>query len=210
MTEFKLWCIYIVGGFLCGSIMFCKIIPQIFKKIDVCAVSDDGNPGAANVFTACGVWLGLLCLALDMLKGFLPVFLALRHLNVTLLPFAAVIVAPALGHALGIFNHFHGGKCIATIFGETLALLPVTVVVILLAALYILFSAIVKIRPIRRCSLVTFIVFGILGALSALYHGMLPIAIGIAAISALAVYKHLPPRKFPEPTAQASDEYRNA
>ena len=65
--------ICVIGGFLLGSVQFCRIIPHAIKKVDVCALSDDGNPGAANAFKFCGILIGSVCLALDILKGFAPV-----------------------------------------------------------------------------------------------------------------------------------------
>ena len=123
-NEIFLWCALIIGGFLCGSIMFSRLLPLLIAGKDVSAESSDRNPGAANAFSACGVAIGMLCLLLDMLKGFLPVLLGRLLLNTNDLLFAAVIVAPVLGHAIAPLNRFHGGKCIATAFGVTIALMP--------------------------------------------------------------------------------------
>ena len=60
MNEGVLWLVCIVGGFCMGSIMFGRIIPKVFFNMDICAVSDDHNPGTANVFVNCGVGWGLL------------------------------------------------------------------------------------------------------------------------------------------------------
>ena len=49
------WTLHIVAGYLLGSIMFCRWIPKLVLHKDVCALSDDHNPGAANVFQHCGV-----------------------------------------------------------------------------------------------------------------------------------------------------------
>lgn len=49
------WTLHIVAGYLMGSIMFCRWIPRRMLHKDVCALSDDHNPGAANVFQYCGV-----------------------------------------------------------------------------------------------------------------------------------------------------------
>ena len=140
---------YIAVGFLLGSVMFSRILPRAFLKKDVCALSGDKNPGAANVFVHCGIPMGLLCLALDMAKGFAPVFLASRTTDVQSMLFACIIVAPVLGHALAVFDDFRGGKCIATIFGVLIALLPLTPAGLLLAGLYILFAGVLRIKPNR-------------------------------------------------------------
>ena len=62
--------------------------------------------------------------ALDMLKAYLPVSLAAQHLDTQSVWFALALAAPVLGHAVGVFNGFHGGKCIASAFGAMLALAP--------------------------------------------------------------------------------------
>ena len=132
----------ILNGFLLGSILFSQLIPQICLHKDICAISDDHNPGAINVFVSCGIFWGMLCLCLDIAKGFLPVFLGVRILKTERLFFAAVIAAPVLGHAIAPFNHFHGGKCISTAFGALLGLYPLTKIVFLLAGIYIALSTI--------------------------------------------------------------------
>ncbi len=152
-----IWLALILGGFMLGSVMFSRILPRLIKgKEDVTKLSDDGNPGAANVFSTCGIVLGMLCLLLDMGKGFAPVLLAQHLVDIHSMRFSAVLIAPVLGHALAPLNHFRGGKCIATAFGVTLALLPTTCIVLVLAGLYIAFSTVLKISPNRIRSIVTF------------------------------------------------------
>ena len=116
MRELCSWLLFIVGGFLSGSVMFSALLPRRLLGRDVPAESDDRNPGAGNVFTHCGVPMGMLCLFMDMAKGFVPVFLAARFADTASMLFALVIAAPVLGHALAPLYHFLGGKCIATAF----------------------------------------------------------------------------------------------
>ena len=66
------------GARVSGSVLYCRFVPLLLLKKDICALSPDKNPGAANVFVHCGVPMGLLCLVLDMAKGGVPVALALR------------------------------------------------------------------------------------------------------------------------------------
>lgn len=184
-----MWFIYIAAGYLLGGIMFCKIIPLLLFKKDITELSDDKNPGAANVFIHCGVVTGLFCLALDILKGLLPVMLAERALDSEKMLFAAVICAPVLGHATAPFDRFRGGKCISTSFGVLLALLPQTRAVLLLAGLYILFSAL-RIQPHSRRSKLVFTLFGMISTTMLIIRGKPPLALGCAVISAAAVIKH--------------------
>lgn len=196
---------YIAFGFLLGSVMFSRILPRVFLKKDICALSKDKNPGASNVFVHCGIPMGLLCLALDMAKGFVPVFLASRTTDVQMLLFAGVMVAPVLGHALAVFNDFHGGKCIATIFGVLIALLPLTPAGWLLAGLYILFSGIIRVKPNRKCSLLTFTLFGAIAGVMLTRHGKFSIAGGCVVMALLAILKHLVPEAEPLPEEKKAD-----
>ena len=189
-STLLLWVLTIAGGFFLGSVMFCRILPQYYLNIDICACSDDHNPGASNVFIHCGPGWGMLCLFLDLFKGFLPVALACRYLGTESLLFSLVLAAPVLGHAIAPFHHFQGGKCIATAFGEMLALFPYNQIGILLAALYILFSTIVKIKPNRLRSSATFALFGLISSVILLYKGQTAIALGCIFISITALVKH--------------------
>ena len=156
-TEWVRWLVLAVGGYLLGSVHFCRTIPLLFRHIDITKESDDGNPGAANVFSLCGWQMGLVCLFCDMAKGFLPVFAAIRWLPPGGgLWLSAVMMAPVLGHAFSILHRFRGGKCIAAIFGEMVALLWISPVGLVLAGFYIFFSLAVKIDPHSRRSIVTF------------------------------------------------------
>ncbi len=186
------WAVYILLGFLLGNVHFSYLLPKLLMKRDVCLLSDDHNPGAANVFINCGVWMGLLCLSFDMAKGFVPVFLAARALDPGSLPFALVMLAPVLGHALGVFRHFQGGKCIATSFGVLLGLIPFSWAVLILAAVYVAFSTVLKIKPNRRRSIAAFLVFGLAAGAVLALNRKLPVALGCIAISATAIIRHLP------------------
>ena len=61
---------YIVAGFFSGSILYSALLPRLFSKVDIVEDSDDHNPGTANVFKLVGPVMGLICLLLDMAKGF--------------------------------------------------------------------------------------------------------------------------------------------
>lgn len=68
-----------VFGLLCGSILFGRVLPKWIKGIDVTEVSNDHNPGTANAMKYAGVPVGILCLLGDLLKGALPVYMAVGH-----------------------------------------------------------------------------------------------------------------------------------
>lgn len=185
---------WIAAGFFSGGVMYCSFLPRLLCGVDTAAASDDKNPGAANVFSGCGVAVGMLCLFADIFKGFLPVFLAGKAMDETALVFGLVVAMPVLGHAVGVFNRFRGGKCISTSFGVLLGVLPFTRIVFLLAGLYIVFAAVIRIKPNRVCSIVTYSLFGLLSAVRFIYLGRLSFALACAIISATAILRHLPRR----------------
>lgn len=188
--EITQWLTYITVGFLAGSIMFSQWIPEKLLKKDVSGLSDDHNPGATNVFIHCGWMWGLLCLSLDLMKGYFPVYFAEQALDTDSLYFAAVVAAPVLGHAIAPLNHFHGGKCIATAFGSLLALLPLTHIVFLLAGIYIAFSSLLKINPNRLRSIAAFGLFGLISAVALVHSSQYSIALGCMIISLVVIIKH--------------------
>ena len=189
-NETLLWIIWIGGGFLLGSVMFSRLMPRLILKKDIAALGRDHNPGASNVFVNCGIPMGLLCLTLDMFKGFFPVYMACRTVDIREIYFAAVIAAPVLGHAIAPLNGFHGGKCISTAFGVMIALIPITPIGFVLAFLYIFFSVIVKINPVRYRSILTFALFGVISVIWLSEVGKFPIAVGCGAVSATALLSH--------------------
>ena len=106
-----------VFGLLCGSILFGRALPKWIKGIDVTEVSNDHNPGTANAMKYAGVPVGILCLLGDLLKGALPVYVAVGMGLVTDSWFPLIMAAPVLGHAYSLFYHGNGGKAISVSFG---------------------------------------------------------------------------------------------
>ena len=102
-----------------------------------------------------------MCVILDILKGFIPVFLASRLLSFSCWWFAPVISAPVFGHAFSPFWKGKGGKAIAVSFGALLGLLPFYSIVFALATLYIVLSVGIVINPHRLRSIVTYILFAV-------------------------------------------------
>ena len=173
-----------------GSVHFCRLIPFLFRRIDITKESPDGNPGAANVFMLCGRQMGLTCLFCDMAKGFLPVFAAVKWMPAGGSLMALVMMGPVLGHAFSVFYGFRGGKCIATIFGEMIALLWITPAGLILAGLYIFFSVVVKINPHSRRSIVSFGLFIPAALILEFILGQPAVGIGCTGVSLVSVFKH--------------------
>ena len=109
-------------GYLCGSIPFGVLLVRATRGVDVRA-QGSGNIGATNVARVAGKPLGVLVLALDALKGALPVLLARAVEPGPALP-AAVGLAAFAGHVAPPWLGFRGGKGVATALGVLAVLAP--------------------------------------------------------------------------------------
>jgi glycerol-3-phosphate acyltransferase PlsY len=113
----------IVISYLAGGIPTGYMVVKKLKGIDI-REHGSGNPGTANVYRVAGAMPGAITLAVDALKGFLPVLLAQRlypsRLTVHILTGAAAII----GHDWTIFLGFRGGKGVATSAGVFAAMMP--------------------------------------------------------------------------------------
>jgi len=124
-----------------------------------------GNAGATNMARNFGKKAGLITLALDVLKGVLPLLIFLNfsdfQFEQTAQPeFTAFSIAYAtgLGHIYPIFAGFKGGKGVATLLGCMLVFQPVLACFGILAFLISLyFSKYVSLSSILASLLFAFI-----------------------------------------------------
>jgi glycerol-3-phosphate acyltransferase PlsY len=117
----------LVTAYLCGAIPFGVIVGKLFYGVDV-RRHGSGNVGTTNVFRVLGKRAGAAVMVLDILKGWLPAFVAVQLFS----PWAAIFIAaaPVVGHMYSIFLKGRGGKGIATGAGVVLALVPLAFVII--------------------------------------------------------------------------------
>ena len=99
MTVIVKFLEYILIGYLSGSVLYAYLLPRYLKHVDVTEKSGDGNPGAANAFLYAGIPVGVLVLVMELLKGFVPVHLAMGRLPAAEPLVGLVMAAPVLGHA---------------------------------------------------------------------------------------------------------------
>jgi glycerol-3-phosphate acyltransferase PlsY len=182
----KQWIIMTVLGFLSGAIMYSYIIPKVFFK--------DGNPGSSNVIRAVGVQTGVLCMAMDVAKAFVPVFISVNILGIRGYYLIPITLAPILGHAFSPFLGFHGGKAVSTTYGSMVGLVAISRFVLVLAILMFFFRFVIVLRPDSTGVIVS------LAAAAAVAFFLEPAAIKIivAAIAAVICIKQfLHPDKGP-------------
>jgi acyl phosphate:glycerol-3-phosphate acyltransferase len=204
-------------AFLLGSIPFGLLMAKS-RGIDIRA-HGSGNIGATNVMRVMGKKFGIPCLILDILKGFIPVAIAVnliqitgRPLQVPLgLPEAWVLELPAiealkvqivhiltalaavLGHNYSPWIGFKGGKGISTSAGVLLGLMPFAVLLLLVVwLLLILVTRYVSVASMgAACALPLLTLWG------SWHHGRIqdgtwnkPLLVFSIIIAVLAVWKH--------------------
>lgn len=116
-----IYVLMIVIAYLLGSIPSGLWIGEIFYHQDI-RQEGSGNIGTTNTFRALGPKAGTVVLLMDILKGTLAASQPyLFHVSVN--PLLIGIFA-SIGHTVSIFDHFHGGKAVATSAGILLAYNP--------------------------------------------------------------------------------------
>jgi glycerol-3-phosphate acyltransferase PlsY len=163
--------LFVVLAYLVGAIPSGYLLFRASEKKDIRQFGSRAT-GATNVLRLKGWKLALPVALIDILKGFLPAFLALRIFGD---PALAAIAASAavLGHCFPIYIGFKGGKGVATAAGAMFAIAP-------LAALFslVIFVAVV--------ALTRFVSLGsILAAL--LFPGFMALLLYPALLIALAL-----------------------
>ena len=133
MTNSNLYTTFIFLGlpifaYLMGSIPWGLVLTRLFTTVDIRS-QGSGNIGATNVSRVAGSTLGILTFAGDILKGALPVFIAVSLVvafnSWADLWFSAVALAAFLGHLYPVFTGFKaGGKGVATAAGCFIVLSP--------------------------------------------------------------------------------------
>ena len=201
-------------AFLLGSIPFGLIIARI-KGINI-REHGSGNIGATNVLRVIGKKYGITCLLLDLLKGFIPVMIAISLIRfegmksplilTALLPHAQefpmltaqlfqILTAlfAVLGHNYSPWVGFKGGKGIATSAGVLLALMPAGV--ILLAVVWL--AVFLTTRYVSVASIVAAAALPLITIYGSWYHGKIadgtwniPLFAFSVLIAVLAIWKH--------------------
>jgi glycerol-3-phosphate acyltransferase PlsY len=112
-------------GYLLGSVPTGLLLTKLFSKIDPRKMGSK-NIGATNIFRTAGKGLGILTLGGDLLKGAIPVVIAIQW-GESDLWIAIAGLTPILGHIFPIFLGFKGGKGVATALGIYLMISPIAV-----------------------------------------------------------------------------------
>ncbi len=119
-----LFCLF---GYLAGSLMPSVWITRAIKGVDV-RDHGSGHATTTNTIRQAGFLAGGFVFLLDVLKGFMPTYLAAQMIPN---PWAPVLVAvcAVIGHCWPIFGGFRGGMGLATAGGGLLALNPLALLI---------------------------------------------------------------------------------
>jgi len=177
----------LVAAYLIGSLSFAVIVSRLMGLADPRSYGSH-NPGATNVLRSGRRSAAVLTLALDVLKGYLPVLAVLvwgPAWGLGAGTAAWVGVAAFVGHLWPVFFRFQGGKGVATAAGVLFALQPLLGVATLASWAIIAFF-------FRYVSLAS-----IVAALFAPFYQMLIwgagfVVLPIALMGLLLVWRHEP------------------
>jgi glycerol-3-phosphate acyltransferase PlsY len=126
----------IVVAYLLGSLSGSLLLGRL-RGVDIRTLGS-GNAGGTNALRTQGWKFALGTVLVDVGKGALAVWLALRMgTGEAWLPYAAGLAA-VLGHVWPVFHGFRGGKGAGTLVGALLVLWPLAVLVLVGAWLLVL------------------------------------------------------------------------
>lgn len=169
--------LWILFGYLCGSIPFSYIIAK-FKGIDITKVGS-GNVGGTNVLRTAGALYGVLSMILDLLKSFIPTYLAVKFSGTNIAYFVAFF--SVIGHIFPLWLKFKGGKGVASTVGTYFALNPTLALIFYLLWLPLTLTT-------KYVSLASITTLSIIGIISFIYSPSLGLLNVIFAL--ISIYKH--------------------
>ncbi|HSQ72711.1 MAG TPA: glycerol-3-phosphate 1-O-acyltransferase PlsY [Rubrivivax sp.] len=175
----------LLAAYLIGSLSFAVLVSRVMGLADPRSYGS-GNPGATNVLRTGNRTAALVTLALDALKGFLPVLLVLVYgprfgLGETTAAFVGL--AAFLGHLWPLYFRFQGGKGVATAAGVLMALNPWLGVATL--ATWAIIAAFFRYSSLASIVAAIFAPF-----YQALIWGVEPSILALIGMSLLLVWRH--------------------
>jgi len=151
----------VLFAYALGSVSSAVITAKLMRLPDP-RTSGSGNPGATNVLRTGGKLAAIITLIGDVLKGLIPVLVAL-HFDVSYGWVAVVSIAAFMGHLYPVFFGFKGGKGVATAIGVfaglSLPLLGVFIGVWLLTAIISRYSSLAALIAAAVTGLASFAIF---------------------------------------------------
>ncbi len=173
-----------VFAYVLGSIPWGIVLTRLFTSVDI-RREGSGNIGATNVGRIAGPTLGVLTLIGDMLKGAIPVWIAVVLTTPNSLwgeiYISVVSLAAFSGHLYPVYMRFKkGGKGVATAAGCFAVISPMAfVVVALVFIMFVCWLNIVAVASLAAAAVLPVAVWQATGS------GVLT---GCAVVTAIAIY----------------------
>ena len=186
--------IIFVIGYLLGSFSPAYFIGKYAKNIDLRS-KGSGNLGSTNVMRVLGAKSALITFVIDVLKGFLAMYISDIMFSDVYSSWGAVGmlvggVAVVLGHNFPFYLNFKGGKGIATSFGVALYINPFGALCMLLCEwLVTLTTGYVSLASVINCIALPFFInlFHFGPYVTNIYTWILCIVLGV-----IALIRHIP------------------
>ncbi|HBT46433.1 MAG TPA: acyl-phosphate glycerol 3-phosphate acyltransferase [Peptococcaceae bacterium] len=172
----------LLGSYLLGSLPTAYVVARYLKGFDI-RRRGSGNIGATNAFRTMGTGPGLAVLAVDVLKGTIPVLLG-RAVGGDWMAVLAGMAAMA-GHNWSVFLAFQGGRGVATAAGVFLGLAPYALFWAFLVWLLVLLIT-------RYVSLSSVVAAASAPVILLLLRGPLPYFLFTLVAAGIIIYRHRP------------------
>lgn len=183
ISSYILVAVSTVLAYLIGGLPFGYWFVRLTMGKDIRTMGS-GNIGATNVHRSAGRKAGVIVLLLDMLKGFVAVWLAAVITGGNTMGLSLAAVAVMLGHCYPITLGFKGGKAVACFIGAFFYIAPLA----LLAVVPVFIVAVALSKYISVGSIIGALLFPLMVWL--IYHPAPPILIASIVSALLIVYRH--------------------
>jgi glycerol-3-phosphate acyltransferase PlsY len=170
-------------AYLIGGLPFGYWFVRLISGKDIRTMGS-GNIGATNVHRTAGGKAGVIVLLLDILKGFVAIFLAAYLTHNDSVGVALTAMAVMLGHCYPVFLRFKGGKAVACFIGVFLYLAPLA----LLATTVVFLATVALSKHISLGSIIGAALFPF--ALWLIYTPSQPILLAAIVSAALIIFRH--------------------
>lgn len=177
-------------AYLLGSLSFAVIVSRVMGLNDPRTYGSK-NPGATNVLRSGSKAAAVITLALDAIKGWLPVVLVqwfgkpygLEDGTVALVGLAAF-----LGHLWPVFFRFEGGKGVATALGVLVGFSPW--LGLACAATWLIIAVFFRYSSLASLVAAVFAPIYYLMASGVVWYAETPIAVAIGVMAVLLAWRH--------------------
>jgi glycerol-3-phosphate acyltransferase PlsY len=178
----------VIAAYLLGSVPVGLIVGKLFFGKDI-REQGSGNLGATNAYRALGPVAGVLVFVLDVGKGAVPVYVALRLWGPPTDPWSTLVLvttgmAAIAGHNWPVYLKFKGGKGVSTAAGVLVVLFPYLTAV--LAVVWIV--TVLLTRYVSVGSIAIAVCFPILVGI---FHGSNPVYVAFSVVAAaVVIFRH--------------------